>query len=213
MRLSCRGHIPQVASTGSQQAEHRLKPTAASRRSLSRCHKGHRSKECHPDQHSPAGSKIERRDAQAKRLTQEDFAMNHPAGRIGKRLILRVRDVMLTGSSLPLIGPDVFIMEVRPSCSTILCCMVQGCLPSCAYFCSGRRTAHEYYACLHEHCTAVLSILPGAPASLHTSSNKVVLMSLLSLRKLSHCRRAGNTYAGSGRAVREGLGVPAGGGR
>ena len=40
--------------------------------------------------------------------------MNHPAGRIGKRLILRVRDVMLTGSSLPLIGPDVFIMEVRP---------------------------------------------------------------------------------------------------
>ena len=41
--------------------------------------------------------------------------MNHPAGRIGKRLILRVRDVMLTGSSLPLIGPNVFIMEVRPS--------------------------------------------------------------------------------------------------
>ena len=39
--------------------------------------------------------------------------MNHPAGRIGKRLILRVRDVMLTGSSLPLIGPDVLIMEVK----------------------------------------------------------------------------------------------------
>ena len=34
--------------------------------------------------------------------------MNHPAGRIGKRLILRVRDVML-------IVPNVFIMEVRPS--------------------------------------------------------------------------------------------------
>ncbi|CAK0737489.1 hypothetical protein CVIRNUC_000921 [Coccomyxa viridis] len=48
---------------------------------------------------------------QAKRLTQEDFAMNHPAGRIGKRLILKVHDVMLTGSSLPLIGPDVLIME------------------------------------------------------------------------------------------------------
>lgn len=50
---------------------------------------------------------------QAKRLTQEDFAMNHPAGRIGKRLILRVHNVMLTGSSLPLTGPDVLIMEVR----------------------------------------------------------------------------------------------------
>ena len=59
-------------------------------------------------------------DAQAKRLTQEDFAMNHPAGRIGKRLILRVRDVMLTGASLPLIGPDVYIMEVRLSHGVLL---------------------------------------------------------------------------------------------
>ena len=41
--------------------------------------------------------------------------MNHPAGRIGKRLILKVHDVMLTGSSLPLIGPDVLIMEVSAS--------------------------------------------------------------------------------------------------
>jgi hypothetical protein len=40
--------------------------------------------------------------------------MNHPAGRIGKRLILRVADVMLTGSSLPLASPDALIMEVRP---------------------------------------------------------------------------------------------------
>lgn len=50
---------------------------------------------------------------QAKRLTQEDYAMNHPAGRIGKRLILRVHDVMLTGPALPLVAPDTFIMEVR----------------------------------------------------------------------------------------------------
>ena len=41
--------------------------------------------------------------------------MNHPAGRIGKRLILRVHDVMLTGSSLPLISPDELIMEVSTS--------------------------------------------------------------------------------------------------
>ncbi len=49
---------------------------------------------------------------QAKRLTQEEYAMNHPAGRIGKRLILRVHDVMLTGSALPLAAPDTLIMEV-----------------------------------------------------------------------------------------------------
>ena len=67
---------------------------------------------------------------QAKRLTQEDFAMNHPAGRIGKRLILKVHDVMLTGSSLPLIGPDVLIMEVSTSLALLqlanfsCCCLV-----------------------------------------------------------------------------------------
>lgn len=32
---------------------------------------------------------------QAKHLTRDQYAMNHPAGRIGKRLMLRVSDVML----------------------------------------------------------------------------------------------------------------------
>ncbi|EIE27064.1 hypothetical protein COCSUDRAFT_11214 [Coccomyxa subellipsoidea C-169] len=50
---------------------------------------------------------------QAKRLTQEEYAMNHPAGRIGKRLILRVHDIMLTGPALPLAAPDTLIMEAR----------------------------------------------------------------------------------------------------
>lgn len=46
--------------------------------------------------------------------------MNHPAGRIGKRLILRVHDVMLTGSALPLAAPDTLIMEVQ----CVLACTV-----------------------------------------------------------------------------------------
>lgn len=50
--------------------------------------------------------------AQAKRLTQEEYAMNHPAGRIGKRLMLRVADVMLTGAALPLCPPGTLIMDV-----------------------------------------------------------------------------------------------------
>ena len=41
---------------------------------------------------------------QAKHLTQDQYAMNHPAGRIGRRLTLRVADVMLSeSSSLPLV--------------------------------------------------------------------------------------------------------------
>ena len=33
--------------------------------------------------------------------------MNHPSGRIGKRLMLRVADVMLTGKAVPRVTPEV----------------------------------------------------------------------------------------------------------
>ena len=36
--------------------------------------------------------------------------MNHPAGRIGRRLILRVGDCMLSGASIPLAHPGDSIM-------------------------------------------------------------------------------------------------------
>lgn len=38
---------------------------------------------------------------QAKGLTRDAYAANHPAGRIGKRLVLRVADLMCAGASLP----------------------------------------------------------------------------------------------------------------
>jgi hypothetical protein len=34
---------------------------------------------------------------QAKKLTMDEYAMNHPAGRIGKRLILKVCTCELAG--------------------------------------------------------------------------------------------------------------------
>ncbi len=40
-----------------------------------------------------------------KNLTPNDFAMNHPAGRLGKRLILSVADLMHAGKANPVIGP------------------------------------------------------------------------------------------------------------
>ncbi len=36
-----------------------------------------------------------------KQFSVEDFAKNHPAGRLGKRLTLRVSDLMLRGSAIP----------------------------------------------------------------------------------------------------------------
>ncbi|HKP73216.1 MAG TPA: KpsF/GutQ family sugar-phosphate isomerase [Pyrinomonadaceae bacterium] len=47
-----------------------------------------------------------------KKLTPEDFALNHPAGRLGKRLMLRVGDVMHGGAQNPTIASDAPLLEV-----------------------------------------------------------------------------------------------------
>jgi arabinose-5-phosphate isomerase len=39
-------------------------------------------------------------------LKEEDFACFHPSGSIGKKLLIRVEDLMHTGKELPLISPD-----------------------------------------------------------------------------------------------------------
>lgn len=49
---------------------------------------------------------------QAKQLTREQYAENHPAGRIGKRLTLRVADVMLSGPALPVVPPHMPVLDV-----------------------------------------------------------------------------------------------------
>ena len=49
---------------------------------------------------------------QVKGLTTDDFAQNHPAGRLGKRLTLRVADLMHAGQDNPTIGADAPWLEV-----------------------------------------------------------------------------------------------------
>ncbi len=39
-------------------------------------------------------------------FTAEDFAFSHPGGALGKRLLLKVQDVMHSGSALPLVHPQ-----------------------------------------------------------------------------------------------------------
>jgi arabinose-5-phosphate isomerase len=49
---------------------------------------------------------------QVKGLTTDDFAQNHPAGRLGKRLTLRVADLMHGGSDNPTISSDALWHDV-----------------------------------------------------------------------------------------------------
>ena len=45
-------------------------------------------------------------------VTRDAFAANHPSGRLGRRLTLRVRDVMHAGEEQPSIGPHALLLEV-----------------------------------------------------------------------------------------------------
>jgi len=47
-----------------------------------------------------------------KRLTPEDFAMNHPGGRLGKRLTVKVSDLMHGGSENPTVASGATLLEV-----------------------------------------------------------------------------------------------------
>lgn len=49
--------------------------------------------------------------AKARGFQRQDFARNHPAGAIGRSLLLRARDIMRTGERLPLILPDRSVRE------------------------------------------------------------------------------------------------------
>jgi arabinose-5-phosphate isomerase len=42
----------------------------------------------------------------ARGFTEEDFARSHPAGTLGRRLLLHVSDVMRTGAKVPKVAPD-----------------------------------------------------------------------------------------------------------
>jgi arabinose-5-phosphate isomerase len=54
----------------------------------------------------------------AKGITAEAFALNHPAGRLGKRLTLRVRDIMHTGAANPTATAETPWFEVVRSISS-----------------------------------------------------------------------------------------------
>ncbi|MCX7792928.1 MAG: KpsF/GutQ family sugar-phosphate isomerase [Thermodesulfovibrionales bacterium] len=42
---------------------------------------------------------------------EEDFAMYHPGGSLGKRLLIRVKDLMHTGDSIPIVAPDTLMTD------------------------------------------------------------------------------------------------------
>ena len=48
---------------------------------------------------------------EARGFTADDFARSHPAGALGRRLLLHISDVMHTGDDIPRVGPDASLGE------------------------------------------------------------------------------------------------------
>jgi arabinose-5-phosphate isomerase len=56
-----------------------------------------------------------------KNFSLDQYALNHPSGRIGKRMILRVRDLMITENRMPLCQPQDKLREVLVELSNKRC--------------------------------------------------------------------------------------------
>ncbi|MDC0611300.1 KpsF/GutQ family sugar-phosphate isomerase [Vibrio sp.] len=48
---------------------------------------------------------------QARGFTKEDFAMSHPGGALGRKLLLLLEDIMHTGQELPRVSPNALIRD------------------------------------------------------------------------------------------------------
>lgn len=48
---------------------------------------------------------------EARGFTADDFAFSHPGGNLGRRLLLKVNDIMHTGDAIPRVGPTTTLRE------------------------------------------------------------------------------------------------------
>lgn len=48
---------------------------------------------------------------EARGFTEEDFAMSHPGGSLGRRLLLKIHDVMRSGEQLPRVAPGTSLSD------------------------------------------------------------------------------------------------------
>ncbi|SON50653.1 arabinose-5-phosphate isomerase KdsD [Vibrio tapetis] len=48
---------------------------------------------------------------QARGFTADDFALSHPGGALGRKLLLKLSDIMQTGAALPQVTPDALVRD------------------------------------------------------------------------------------------------------
>lgn len=56
-----------------------------------------------------------------RKFSQDQFVQNHPAGRLGKRITMKVEDLMVKGNALPVCKPENTLVEVLVELSNKRC--------------------------------------------------------------------------------------------
>ncbi len=88
---------------------------------------------------------------------EEDYALNHPGGRLGRRLTLHVRDVMRAGDdNVPVVKPDAGLMEILREISAKG--LGATCVAQDDWILSGLITDHDIRKTLEQHGTAALEL-------------------------------------------------------
>ena len=55
---------------------------------------------------------------EARGFTPEEFAFSHPGGKLGRRLLLKVKDIMHGGNAIPKVSPDTLLRDALLEVST-----------------------------------------------------------------------------------------------
>lgn len=55
---------------------------------------------------------------QARGFTAEDFALSHPGGILGRRLLLRIEDIMHSGAKIPVVPPSTSLLDALGEITT-----------------------------------------------------------------------------------------------
>lgn len=109
---------------------------------------------------------------------KEDFARFHPSGSLGKRLLLRVTDVMRTGADLALVSPETPVLEVMRSVTQA------GAGAACVTDMDGRLLGVISDGDLRRHFLTSERPLEGLAGSLMTPGGRSVEADLLAVEAL-----------------------------
>ncbi len=144
---------------------------------------------------------------QSKQFTTGDFALRHPAGALGRRLLLRVRDIMRQGEDLAIVKVDTPLIDAmdavtRAHAGAAIVVDANGKLAGLVTEGDWRRRLVADHSSLTQPVSAAMNRSPGTvPPDVLAAEG---------LRMLERFHPAPGEFAGDAPVIEEGTGRPLG---